>query len=91
MNNYNPNIMRSFRFPISWKSIFRVLDLEDRAVLLNWIFWFCFEEIYPEEDERFKQFNDDEPVVRAWYEIRDSIEEQMDSWENYCKRKNEND
>lgn len=37
-NNYDPDIMHSFRFPISWKSVFRVLDLEDRGILLNWIF-----------------------------------------------------
>lgn len=83
--NYNPDVMPSFNFYKSWVGIFRSLSNSDRAILLNWMFWYCFEESEPDEED----LNDETlwRVAKVWETIKSELERQMEKWRKFCDDK----
>lgn len=66
MSNQTDN-MKYFKFDRAWMPIFRCLSFEDRGVLLNWIFWYYFEDSGPDEETLEKS---NFPLFNAWKYIK---------------------
>ena len=86
-SKYDPKIMPSFNFYRSWVGMFRALDLDDRAILLNWCCWYCFEQSEPNLTEKWIS----DELANAWESLRPELEKQLSKWTYYANMKNNED
>lgn len=74
---YDPDILPNFIFRMKWVPAFRMLTLSQRGLLLNYMFWYCFEEAEPNEE--------DLEIIgwrgrNLWAVIKADLDEQFETW-----------
>lgn len=82
---YNPHIMPSFNFYGSWMGYFRQLSAYDAQILLEWCFWYCFEQKEP-NDENLNSAS--WRVCAAWDCIKPQLDQQFEKWKSFCNNRN---
>ena len=63
--------------------MFRNLTLEERGLLLNFMFWYCFEESEPSEEDLE---NAGWKVKNTWEELKPEMDEQFEKWDETCEK-----